>query len=420
MKQFTYLEQYQYPTYVMLNLTDNCNLACIYCFVQQKPHYMTLDIAKKSVDFIINNYNIKKEKNILRYNEKKTLVFFGGEPTLMFDQIIIPLIHYIEEVDNLNEFMLHITTNGTLLNEERIKFLAKYNIIPLLSIDGDRETQEYNRPCKNCKESSFDLVKKNIPILLKYFPNTTFRSTVYKDTINNLYNNFLFAESMGFQNFSCIPDIRSQNWTDNDLNNYKLQLIKISEHIMNQYLNNSAPKMYFNNLDRGFDSVIIRDVNVTNNENHEWQNTFTPSRCGLGTNGCSINYKGEIFSCQEQDSRDEKGEYFYIGNIFDGIDKTLQSRVILDYINSFGGCERQNECLKCPLKNECNHGCPSTQKDLFDDPGKCAYIGCKNQQIIFYIAASIMSILVQENNMIFKNIIETKIKRLCNRTRRYR
>ena len=30
---FKYLEKYKYPTSIVLNLTDNCNLACIYCFV---------------------------------------------------------------------------------------------------------------------------------------------------------------------------------------------------------------------------------------------------------------------------------------------------------------------------------------------------------------------------------------------------
>ena len=62
---------------------------------------MSIDVAKDAVNFLINNYNIKKEKGWLRRNEKKTLVFFGGEPMLMFDSIIEPIIHYIEETDNI-------------------------------------------------------------------------------------------------------------------------------------------------------------------------------------------------------------------------------------------------------------------------------------------------------------------------------
>jgi hypothetical protein len=57
---------------------------------------------------------------------------------------------------------------------------------------------------------------------------------------------------MGFKNYSCIPDARSQNWTDEDLNNYNIQLIKIGNHILEQYLNNQNPKMKFNNLDKAF------------------------------------------------------------------------------------------------------------------------------------------------------------------------
>lgn len=413
---FKYLEQFEYPTYIMLNLTDNCNLSCIYCFVQQKPHYMTLDVAKQSINYIINNYNIKKEKKLLRPQEKKTIVFFGGEPMIMFDTIIKPIISYIKEVDNLQEFMFHITTNGTLLSEERIEFLAKYNIIPLLSIDGDRKTQEYNRPCKNQNESSFDLIVKNIPYLLKHFPNTTFRSTVYKDTINNLYDNFLFAESMGFQNYTCVPDSRSHNWTEQDLEAYEIQLVKICHHILEQYLHNSYPKMQFNNLDKAFEMIILRDVNIINNKINTWQSTFEPARCGLGTTGCSINYLGDIFSCQEQDSR-ETGEYFYIGNIYTGIDKEKQIKIIDDYISCNGKCEKENECKTCPISNECHHGCPSAQKDLFNNLGIMPYVSCKTEKQIITIASSVMSILTQENNLIFKNYIEKKLNQACDKVR---
>lgn len=31
--EIKYLEKYKYPTSVMLNITDDCNLMCKYCFV---------------------------------------------------------------------------------------------------------------------------------------------------------------------------------------------------------------------------------------------------------------------------------------------------------------------------------------------------------------------------------------------------
>jgi hypothetical protein len=37
-------------------------------------------------------------------------------------------------------------------------------------------------------------VQKNIPILLKYFPNTTFRSTIDENTVDHTFENYVFAE----------------------------------------------------------------------------------------------------------------------------------------------------------------------------------------------------------------------------------
>ena len=397
--EFNYLEKYKYPTATVLNLTDNCNLACIYCFVQQKHHYMSLEIAKKSVDFIVNNYNIKEKNNWLYKNEKKRIGFFGGEPMLMFNSIIVPLVEYIENTYNIEEFDFHITTNGTLLNQENLQFLHKYKIKPLLSMDGNKETQDHNRPCKDNNISSFNLLDKNIPTILEHFPNTAFRSTVYKDTINQIYESYLYAESKGFMDYVCIPDSRSHNWTEDDLNLYKQEILKISSHVLSYYLNNERPKTNFTNLNRALFSILDNDLLITQNE--EKNNPHTDLfRCGLGTTSCSINYKGDIFTCQEQDSR-ETGDYFYIGNIIDGIDIKLHFKILKDYLDSNGICEKENECQNCLLKIQCSHGCPSVQKDIFNDLRKMPYIMCAEFKFTLNIMLSIMDYLVQTNNQIF-------------------
>ena len=78
--EFEYKAHYPYFCNVCLNLTDSCNLACKYCFVQQKPHFMSLETAKKAVDFMVNNFNKAKE---LGYGQDQVnLTFFFCEPTL--------------------------------------------------------------------------------------------------------------------------------------------------------------------------------------------------------------------------------------------------------------------------------------------------------------------------------------------------
>lgn len=390
---FVYEEKYSYPVRVMLNLTDNCNLACRYCFVQQKPNYMTLQVAKDAVDFIVKNYNIRIEKYGLK--DRKGIFFFGGEPTLMFDSIIVPLMQYIEETYNLDEFDFGITTNGTLLNKERIDFLKKYNIFPLLSIDGNAETQNYNRPYKNGIGNSFDAVVKNIPYLIENFPEVCFRSTIYKDSVKNLYNDFLFAESLGFKNYTCITDSRSVIWNNEELQELYDQLEKIIFHQIEYFLKGERPKITVSGLYDAFRDIILSELY----ENREKELRRTPWRCGLGTNGCSINYKGDLFSCQEQDSRNTN-EYFYMGNIYTGVDLKKHKQILDDYMNNSDIiCKDIEECIDCPLINICSGGCVSVNKDLYNNINFVNPVVCKERKYYYKLAMGMMLIL--NNNSTF-------------------
>ena len=94
MSNFEYKEEYRYPTSACLNVTDNCNLACRYCFVEQHPHYMSLQTAKDAIDYLENNYIYKKEH--LGIDIPIHITFFGGEPMLMYNEIIVPLTEYVQ------------------------------------------------------------------------------------------------------------------------------------------------------------------------------------------------------------------------------------------------------------------------------------------------------------------------------------
>ena len=125
---FVYKEHFSYLTNICLNLTDACNFACKYCFVEQNPHYMTYETAKAAVNFLLENLE-KKRKYLNDPNIKASLTYFGGEPTIMWDSIIVPLTTYIK-TNNLPIY-LNMTTNASLLNEERNQWL-KDNKIPIL------------------------------------------------------------------------------------------------------------------------------------------------------------------------------------------------------------------------------------------------------------------------------------------------
>lgn len=399
---FEYKAHYPYFCNVCLNLTDSCNLACKYCFVQQKPHFMSLETAKKAVDFMVNNFNKAKE---LGYGQDQVnLTFFGGEPTLCWDSIIVPLTAYIKE-KYPKIFSLNMTTNGTLLNQDRINFLKENEIYLLLSCDGPPEVQDYNRPCRDGSKSS-ELVEKNIPLILKAFPDTTFRATINQDNCDKLFDSYIYAIQKGFSNAFFCPNCR-ETWTAENIEKLRQEVHKIFTYMALAYSNNSAV-MRFVPIDRVYNDILMRDLEIFNNKPLNIDTTRNPYRCGLGTGSASIGYDGKIFGCQEQDSRDTN-DYFYIGDIYSGIDIEKHSQILKDYEEKgIMFCENKEKCENCVLRRICIHdNCPSVAYDMFKDFKIRPEIDCEWHKMLFEDALIVMNMMKQENNELFKQYLDS-------------
>lgn len=401
-KEFEYKEEYGWITNICLNVTDACNLACRYCFVEQHPHYMTLDVAKQAVHFILNNLEKKNKK--FGTNEEASIAYFGGEPVLMWDEIIVPLTNYIRT--NNYPIKLMITTNGTLLNEERISFLKEQKIYPLLSIDGDKNTQDYNRPCRNHNESSFKLIEPNIPILLKNFPNMCFRATIFPKTASQTFENFIYAVKMGFKNIYMCPDER-HFWSEQEKLELKKEVNKIFTYLDFCYSNNIKP-IQFSLIDEMFITMVEHDLDILLNRHKKEYISRSIFRCGLGTTTGAIGFDGSIYGCQEQVSKFNKNNIFYIGNLNKGIDCHRHQVLLNTYSKTEKGLNIKKElCTTCLLKNNCqNFGCPSTNLDLFNNFFIKAEIFCLWRQWIFLNCIKLNHKLVEENNLNFKNYFE--------------
>ena len=122
-----------------LHIAHDCNLRCEYCFAStgdfgKGRKLMSFETGKKAIDFLL-------EKSGDRENLE--LDFFGGEPLLNFE-VVKQIVEYArsKEKDYGKRFRFTITTNGVLLDDDKIDFINKEMSNVVLSIDGRKEVND--------------------------------------------------------------------------------------------------------------------------------------------------------------------------------------------------------------------------------------------------------------------------------------
>ncbi len=122
-----------------LQLTEQCNLACRYCYVRRRSNHDPLDctpeFCRSFVDFVLRESHGRFK-----------ITFFGGEPLLRPD-LIRHTLAYGKKVaaENGAAIGFHLVTNGTLLDDAMGDFIAAEGFGLEISLDGPRAVHDRNR-----------------------------------------------------------------------------------------------------------------------------------------------------------------------------------------------------------------------------------------------------------------------------------
>lgn len=151
-------------TSLVLKVTDDCNFGCLYCYhdPQCRPRTrslaMTPRTAERAIDFLMEHSGPAR---------CVTLVFFGGEPFLN-----LPLLSFAANYGRSRaaargkEIGFSITTNGSLLTDDAIRFVSEYDVTVTVSIDGDGEVHDRFRRFRD-GTSSYDTILPKVRRLLE-------------------------------------------------------------------------------------------------------------------------------------------------------------------------------------------------------------------------------------------------------------
>ena len=332
------------PVSLMLFLTQDCQLRCTYCFENHRhDENMSLDMAIKAAAYVA--------KNAETDGRTPSITLFGGEPLLMWDDVIVPLIKHIR--DSYIAFNINMTTNGLLLTKEKLLFLQENKVSFMLSIDGAENGNNATRQYANGK-GAFDGMEKIIDLILEMVPSTQFRMTVTPENVQYLYESVLWFHNKGVRHLRAFPNVY-EDWSDDALSNLDTQLKLYNNYIYDKF-NSEQHVLVFDIYDYYFKKILIKQYELETDKYRTSYFCQTCNRCGIGLLGNFMcNYKGDLFTCDRYVVPDDSNPC-YVGTIENGVSADKIDKL-------FAVCDSEKlhnksiDCSSCALDNVCSGGC---------------------------------------------------------------
>jgi len=225
---------------------------------------MSFDTAKTVIDWIFDN--------IPDDNNGVEIGFIGGEPLLEFDLIKEIFAFTCLNKQNYN-FIFFATTNGTILSEDMKEWFAAHKELFVLglSLDGARETHNYNR------NNSFDEI--DIDFFLANWPNQGIKMTLSEYSLPRLAENVKYLHSKGFKNIGGVNLAESNFDWSGDI--YIKILVPQLKELVEFYDNNDTLV-----LNQMFNRQLC-SCEVKEKEKHKW--------CGIGCPFFDVD--GKMYPC---------------------------------------------------------------------------------------------------------------------------
>jgi uncharacterized protein len=352
--------------HLTLSLTHNCNCACTYCYAGSKrAEAMSFAIAKKSIDLAFDGTP-----------EKVQLGFFGGEPLLEWELLKRAADYAREKSAALNiPLQKTLTTNGTLVTDDKMQWLHESGFYVAVSIDGVQAAHDACRPYAGGASSHKDTVR-GLEIALAVDPLTEAIMVADPANVAHLCDSvaYLCGEKM-VHRLTVSPNFYAR-WNDGALDLLERQLEAVADLFVNLY-RNSTP-VSISSIDN---KLIARIKGGLACEDH----------CRFGDQEIAVAASGRIYPCERLIGND-KGDGLCIGTIDNG----LNTEFLHPLLARRG---RANpECKTCAIEKVCQSRCGCVNYALTGDIGLTGGIVCFYERITAAAADRAGGILYEEGN----------------------
>ena len=335
---------------LVLNLTNQCNLSCTYCYEfgedkvatpEGKPKFMDLETAKASVDFLLGQSAGRRAVHV---------TFFGGETLMNFPLLKSVVAYATEQAAAQGRTVdFSLTTNATLLTPAIIEFLSENRIGVTVSMDGPPDLHDKLRVFANGR-GSYDIIEPRVRALIQ---NHRTRPITARVTLTSGVTDVVriyrhLKQDLGFHEIGFAPVTTSPD-----------RLYSINEKGMDGVL-----EQFHVLADEWLEYALRGEMhgfsNVSDTMAELCQGVNKSHPCGAGLGLVGVGPSGDIAPCHRFVDSDAHA----LGHVSTGIDREKQA----DFLTR-GHIGAKYDCHTCWARPLCAGGCHHEAFVRYGDTG---------------------------------------------------
>lgn len=362
---------------VTLCLTHACNLRCTYCYAGPKfNRRMSWETARKALDFALAQCLIEAQT---RGREPVCqLGFFGGEPLLEWLLLKQATDYAEEETSRLGIRLKRIvTTNLTLLDEEKADWLRDHGFHVGLSLDGNEAMHDTLRRKANGASSHADCVEA-----LRFFrgQNANGEVIVVIDPANitHLAESIEWLIAQDIRRISINPNFTAV-WNDDSLAEWAGAYQKMAESYVETFRRHDPVR------------INVLDGRIRTRINGGYR---ACDHCGFGDSEISVSAAGNFYPC-ERLVGDDSDEALRIGDVENGFDSAARTRILASRGNEVA------ECRECAVRDRCVNWCGCVNYASTGMINRVPGVVCHHEKLSIRCADHAASLLYSEQNPAF-------------------
>ena len=362
-----------------LHVAHDCNLRCKYCFASTGDFgggrkLLDEETGKQAIDFLLK-YSYGR-KNL-------ELDFFGGEPLMNFD-VVKAVVEYArsKEAEHGKNFRFTITTNGVLLDDDKIDYINREMSNVVLSIDGRKEINDLLRPTPN-GSGSYDVIVPHYQRLVKrrngnpedrwqYYVRGTF-------TRHNLdfAKDVMHLNELGFDQISIEPVVSEEQQeyaiTERELPRIFEEYETLAKQLIERKKNGTGFNFFHFMIDLDQGPCAIKRLRG----------------CGCGNEYVAVTPDGDVYPCHQFVGMED----WKMGSVKDlSVDWNKK-----DYFAK-ANVYTKEECRSCWAKFYCSGGCNANSYQYAGDIHKPHRISCELEKKRLECAIMIQAAMADEGD----------------------